>query len=97
VLGEAFVNVVDLTTARRKALDGWFNLSNGGAVKLTVEYDVLDPVPQPGEMVRRTHEACYIHFRKHTCRKHTYRGERILRGEVLDDTQYGNRVGPQAL
>lgn len=53
VLGETFVNIVDLATARRKAIDGWFNLSpEGGAVKLTVEYDVLDPVPAVGEAVR---------------------------------------------
>lgn len=71
MLGEAFVNVVDLTTARRKALDGWFNLSNGGAVKLTVEYDVLDPVPQPGEMVRQPHSTHEIHRLSTHTQKHT--------------------------
>lgn len=52
LLGEAFVNIVDLATARVKSLDEWFPLSEGGAVRLVVEYDVLEPPPQPGEMVR---------------------------------------------
>eukprot|EP00624_Nannochloropsis_granulata_P000418 evm.model.NODE_11684_length_6927_cov_13.096579.3 len=52
LLGEAFVNIVDLTTARAKALDDWFPLSEGGAVRLVVEYDVLEPPPAIGESVR---------------------------------------------
>ncbi|GAB5033304.1 Hypothetical protein NocV09_01300450 [Nannochloropsis oceanica] len=52
LLGEAFVNIVDLTTARAKTLDEWFPLSEGGAVRLAVEYDVLEPPPAIGETVR---------------------------------------------
>lgn len=86
LLGEAFVNIVDLATARAKSLDEWFPLSEvggavnrlarwlwnhvtnvpvaprsspspqkhnqGGAVRLVVEYDVIEPPPQPGEVVR---------------------------------------------
>jgi len=52
LLGEAFVNVVDLTTARVKSIDGWFPLSEGGSIKLAVEYDIIDPPPTPGEIVR---------------------------------------------
>jgi hypothetical protein len=48
LLGETFVNIVDLTTARVRTIDGWFPLSEGGSIRLAVEYDVLDPSPKPG-------------------------------------------------
>ena len=52
LLGETFINMVDLVTARCRNVDEWFPLDKGGAIRLSIDYDFLEPHPNPGDLVR---------------------------------------------